>query len=324
MANFNYIAYLGQAHAPVQATTYPQQPSVQPSLQPSVQASIPSVSVQPSPHVLSSQKSSDLYLKVLSPDNKKEYRTVNLRGLCKETIDAPDMLKTAISKQCDGLNSENMDVLYFVQSKKVWINNRLDINDVWSIVDKGEKVTLWCLDTTACESQKRKRDELAKEESQPKKRISSYRGTSTSEERRSKAKENEEKLKELHKDKWTVFQYKLWAEALAYGTHTTFEEPPSASMFGRDQKRTSNNDAVVSGVMTAMNSLCQALIPKEKPDGQPMSSPMKKAQLRGMYIKQLNELRQLHDCQILSKEEYEEQRADLVKLMRELNERSSE
>ena len=128
----------------------------------------------------------------------------------------------------------------------------------------------------------------------------------------------------MHKDKWTVFQYKLWAEALAYGTHTTFEEPPSASMFGRDQKRTSNNDAVVSGVMAAMNSLCQALIPKEKADGQPMSSPMKKAQLRGMYIKQLNELRQLHDCQILSKEEYEEQRADLVKLMRELNERSSE
>ena len=62
-------------------------------------------------------------------------------------------------------------------------------------------------------------------------------------------------------------------------------------MFSQDQKRTSNNDAVVSGVMTAMNSLCQALIPKEKPDGQPMSSPMKKAQLRGgMYIKQLNEL----------------------------------
>ena len=81
------------------------------------------------------------------------------------------MLKTAISKQCDGLNSENMDVGYFVQSKKVWINNRLDINDVWSIVDKGEKVTLWCLDTTARESQKRKRDELAEEESQPKKII---------------------------------------------------------------------------------------------------------------------------------------------------------
>ena len=161
------------------------------------------------------------------------------------------------------------------------------MNDVWSMVHKGEKVTLWCLDTTAHESQKRKRDPQADEESRPKKK-SSLQATSTVEERKSKAKENEEKLKELHKDKWTAFQYKLWAEMLIYGTHTSFEEPPNASMFARDKKRTPNNtsnDTVgIDGVMTAMNSLCQALIPKQT-TGEPISSPMKKAQLRGMYIR---------------------------------------
>lgn len=303
MANFNYIAYLGQANAPVQATYQPSLPAVTSCQQEVV-------------------NSSDLYLKVLSPDNKKEYRTVNLRGLHRDSIGTPAELKKAISNQCDNLNSENMEVGYYVHSKKVWINNRLDINDVWGMVDKGERVTLWCLDTTR-ESQKRKRDEKADEENRPKKKASPQ-GVSTVEERKSKAKENEERLAELHKDKWTTFQYKLWAEMLVYGTHRSFEEPPSASMFVRDKKRSSNNTSsdtvVIDCVMTAMNSLCQALVPKDSPDRHPMSSPLKKAQLRGMYIKQLNELSQLHDCEILNKEEYEEQRADLVKLMRQLNE----
>lgn len=85
------------------------------------------------------------------------------------------------------------------------------------MIEKGEKLTLWCLDSTPRESQKRKHDEHA-DESLPKKRCD----TSTVEVRRSQAKENEEKLKEVHKDKWTAFQYKLWAEMLVYGTHASF------------------------------------------------------------------------------------------------------
>ncbi len=61
------------------------------------------------------------------------------------------------------------------------------------MVDKGEKVTLWFLDTTARESQKRKREQADKE-NRPKK-MSSPQGTSIVEERKSKAKENEERLK---------------------------------------------------------------------------------------------------------------------------------
>ena len=44
------------------------------------------------------------------------------------------------------------------------------------------------------------------------------------------------------------------------------------------------------------------------------------AQLRGTYMKQLNELRLLFDNDILSKDEYDEQRSGLVKLMQQLNE----
>ena len=87
--NFNYIAYLGESHAPVQASL-----------------------CQPGPNVSSGQQttkiSRDLYLKVLSPKNKKEFKTVSLRGLTKENIDNPFMLKKAISDQCGDLNPDSM------------------------------------------------------------------------------------------------------------------------------------------------------------------------------------------------------------------------
>lgn len=47
-------------------------------------------------------------------------------------------------------------------------------------------------------------------------------------------------------------------------------------------------------------------------------SPMKAAELRSTYIKQLGELKIIENG-ILTNEEYEEQREDLVQLMRQLN-----
>ena len=112
------------------------------------------------------------------------------------------------------------------------------------------------------------------------------------------------------------------------GTHTSVDDPPSASVFSRESKRPSSGLAansslndVVSGMMTVMSSLCQALVPK--PSGPTCSSPVKKAELRGtyMYMKQLTELKQFQDGGILDEEEDEEQRLDIIKLMRQLNQK---
>ncbi len=38
-----------------------------------------------------------------------------------------------------------MDMGYFNKhSKKMWLNNRLDMSDLWDLVHKGENITLWC------------------------------------------------------------------------------------------------------------------------------------------------------------------------------------
>ena len=154
----------------------------------------------------------DFYLKVLSPENKKECKTITLRAVSQENIDTPTKLREVISTQCDGLNPENMEIGCFVHSKKLWINSLLDINDVWNSVDKGEKLTLWCLSTIPRETHKRKHDDQASDDvGQATKR----HAPQSLDDRKAKAKEYELKLFEQHEDKWTSFQYKLWTEMLA-------------------------------------------------------------------------------------------------------------
>lgn len=43
---------------------------------------------------------------------------------------------------------EQLDIGYFYQGKKVWINNRLDMNDFWDVIEKksGDKLILWCVE----------------------------------------------------------------------------------------------------------------------------------------------------------------------------------
>ena len=85
----------------------------------------------------------------------------------------------------------------------------------------------------------------------------------------------------------------------------------------------------MSGVMNniMINTLCQALTPKFTPPekGQNIRlSPMKKAELRSTYLKQLGELRQLHDNGILTEEVFEELREDLIDSMRNLKEQDQQ
>ena len=78
----------------------------------------------------------------------------------------------------------------------------------------------------------------------------------------------------------------------------------------------------MSGMMNMVNTLCQAITPKvTPPERRQMGlSPMKKAELRSTYLRQLSELRQLRDNEILTEEEYEEQREDLIDSMCNLKE----
>ena len=293
----------------------------------------------PSAATAPQKPATDFYLKIFNPTNKKEYKLYTVRGLSPD-IDSPDKLKRVLATQYGDLlpQPDDIEVGYFNQSKKIWISNRLDLNDVWALVGKGEKITLWCMGVTESATgmgqRKRPCEDIGS---------NSHGGTepgtkrakklTTTEQKKALVEDYEQKLQEKHQDKYTRFQIKLWAEMLATGVHTDLDTPPAASMFGRDrhakrQSESSLNESVLSQMMTMMNSVCQALIPnrvetERKVTISPNLSPMKRAELRSTYLKQLGELRQLLDQDVLTEEEYEEQRGDLVDSMRQLKDRKA-
>ena len=223
-----------------------------------------------------------------------------------------------------------MELGYFNQTKKVWINNRLDVNDLWNLVARGDTLTLWCTGVSPSQSgrnSKRNREERDTGENvdhEPPKKMTRV------EERKALADEYEAKLKEKHADKYSRFQYKFWAEMLAHDQHKSFDDPPGHSMFNRESKEgrrgqthAQSDETVVKSMLSVMTSLCGALTPTQSHERIPTStsSPMRKAELRSTYLKQLSELRLLHESSVLSEEEYEEQRMDIVELMRQLKQK---
>ena len=191
------------------------------------------------------------------------------------------------------------------------------------------RVTLWSMGTAteaiaSTDAQKRSLDKSGSSGEQP---VSKRAKTqSSSEDKRVLVVDYEQQLQQQHGDEYSRFQIKIWAEALASGQYSDLDSPPGYAMFGREKDKKSgkdgNVDVVMSGMMSMMNTFCQALTPKVTPSErrQVGLSPMKKAELRSTYLKQLSELHQLRDNGILTEVEYEEQREDLIDSMRSLKE----
>ena len=81
-----------------------------------------------------------------------------------DAVDSPDQLKRImVSQYGDQLpDHEKMDIGYFHKTNKVCIKSRLDINDVWGLIRKRRKVTLWCIGALSkgqSESYKRQSEE---------------------------------------------------------------------------------------------------------------------------------------------------------------------
>ena len=83
---------------------------------------------------------------------------------------------------------------------------------------------------------------------------------------------------------------------LANGGYSDLDNPPAgAAMFNRDhsikQSKVpveSGNEAMMSGMLAVVNTLCQAVLSHQSTSPK-TSSPLKKAELRGTYFKQLGE-----------------------------------
>ena len=135
-------------------------------------------------------------------------------------MDSPEKLKCEIYQQCKELVPlpQTMELGFFQHSKKRWINNRLDVNDMWEMKLMEEKWCwqLWCIGI----GEKQKRSHDGDLEQEPARKLVKPTDTSV-DSLKSLTKDYESQLKAKHSDAFTPFQYKLWAEMYAKGAHRT-------------------------------------------------------------------------------------------------------
>ena len=85
--------------------------------------------------------------RVFNPNCKKQYDTLMLRNVDKESVSSPLNLRKEIWNQfgSEVVSSDlNFAVGYMKGNSKLSIISAADVDDAWDSVKKGESVSLWC------------------------------------------------------------------------------------------------------------------------------------------------------------------------------------
>lgn len=240
---------------------------------------------------------SKILIKVCSRGKKKaDSKTFSLRNIDPSSVLSVEKLRSLIRSQLqiEVSQSSNFDVGYLQGSNVVNVRNKEDVLEIWANIKKGANITLWC-------------DGMK----QPNKRTRSGDGSSDDEptvQKKSKEEDRDDKMdstiKELQEkhgsNTYTLFQYRIWAEMLI-GRMATIDHAPTSTMFLRaggvfNKKRSSNVN-----VMEAAGS-----------------SPAKVIESRTKCYKQLSDLKNMLQSEVLSQEEYDEERATIMGMLHKL------
>lgn len=140
-----------------------------------------------------------------------------------------------------------------------------------------------------------------------------------------------DKLSDKHSVKYTIPQLRLWAKFIQSKRHDSYDEPPKIPLItgtSESQGRT-NKDSLSEVVAGAATAIVRALknSPKKTITTPPPAacktaqiiSPISHANLRRKHLEDLRMLHHLYDDGILSCQEYQEQKQNILSTLRELN-----
>jgi len=215
---------------------------------------------------------------------------------------------------------------YFEGSKntKMSIVSKDDITDLYSKFSSGE-IMLWC------EGRGQEPGEFG-------------RGKRKREQQVCKNFEKEEEVDKVsddlmkkHGDDYDTPRLRLWARMIIANLHDSLEEPPNIPAFHslvKKAKRESLSNAFSGAAVAFANALNRnGSSNSTQSSGTPnctfntshtssifpnSMSPGKAAQLRKMNLEQLRYIRQLFNDEILTKEEYDEQKENILSAIRKL------
>ena len=255
--------------------------------------------------------------KVTPPQTKYKYKVtiLNSRKRGKKAITRQLHLKTDKFDSVTAMKVHLMDELgdevpssihfevgyYEKRSNKCWLVKNEDLQAMYSSLKSGNEVLLWC-DCSGIEPS-------CDDKKSAKKRSSS--ASSSSED----VDELFDTLTQMHEDKYTIPQRRLWARTIHCGTHDSFDTPPALPMFGpppKQARRASLSDAVAAAIAKAAVSPSTIATTSESLP----KSPGKTADVRMKYLQQLRFIQQLFQDGILTESEYEEQKANILAVLR--------
>ena len=120
-----------------------------------------------------------------------------------------------------------------------------------------------------------------------------------------------DELKEKHDSAYSTPQYRLRAEAICSGAHTSTDSPLLGSMFRRQSTSKGQSQSHCSCSATAIASVNLSSSPpwEDQAHGSSTSlTPKSAASLRSAYIKQIKELHELLDLDAISTADFQKQR----------------
>lgn len=194
---------------------------------------------------------------------------------------------------------------YEKRSTKCLITSSEDLNRMYELFKTSGEVLLWCDGGTdgPDKSRKRKRDT-----------------------------ENDDnvdavylELKEKHQNKFTVPQLRLWARMIHCDTHDSYDKPPSIPMFSGSEPKRQKKESAAETIADSIVALSKAISPPPVKSNSSISvstvgiSPGKSIDLRMKNLQQLRYIQKLFQDNILSEQEYLEQKENVLDSLRKLN-----
>ena len=199
------------------------------------------------------------------------------------------------------------DVGYYQGTKRIWIRNEADLKDFFQALQtKG--ATLWCDGVAHCKTSTRKHSRCATPDSSEsdecetpargkrKKKKTAY------EQKLERIDDIVDKLREKHGSRFTSLQYRVWAETVNAGRHDGMESPPRGSFFRQSMKA-----AKAVSASPKRDSECPT-----NPPSTTCITPIKAAELKSTYIKQIKELYSLFEIGALSSEDFQQQKSAIL------------
>lgn len=257
-------------------------------------------------------------VKAVSKTVKKEFKTFSLRNVNTIILKTPESLKREIKRQfAEDIINESFEIGYIHSTHVVIIRKIEDLMDFWKEVKRGQKDILWC---DGLKVQRKRSSSCSVNDDDNDDDNVTIKKRKKDEEREGRVSKVIEQLKERHKDKFTVFQLRIWAEMFIGDIYVNLDDPPTTSMFIRagGGNSTKAKKGSLSDAITQISTTISSLASKSPPPAPPVCNPVKSIDGRSKCYRQLNELNNLKLAGVLSEDEFYTEKRVIMDLLKKL------